>query len=285
MTKVLSVINLKGGVGKTTLTVAVAEVLAAEGAGVLVMDLDPQTNSTLMLIGEEKWREIDKQGNTIFRLFDNAMGGNPVIPLEEIILSPTSIVKGRDGRGEFPVDLVPSSMDLIQVQDRLVGMPSGMFHTRAPATVLQDAARSALDKYEFVLVDCPPNLGVITLNGLLISNGFIIPTIPDILSTYGIPQIVNRVGEFSEETGKNIPLLGIAPAKFRKQAADVHNRTLTRLRNGPLPVFETEIGEHVAFARAAAPHLKPHTVKERWQNLGEQWIALAGEIRQKLENL
>ena len=57
-------------------------------------------------------------------------------------------------------------------------------------------AKAHLDDYDIVLVDCPPNLGIITLNGLRISHGYIIPTIPDILSTYGIPQIVKRVRDF-----------------------------------------------------------------------------------------
>ena len=281
MMKVLSIINLKGGVGKTTLTVAVAEVLATLGKRVLVVDLDPQTNSTLMLIGEEEWKKRDKQKGTLFHLFDKALRGESV-RLGDILMRPAEIVKGRDGR-EHPIDLAPSSVELILVQDRLITMPSGEFHTRAPATVLRDAARSVLGEYDFVLVDCPPNLGVITLNGLLISDGFIIPTIPDVLSTYGIPQIVNRVRDFAREAGKPIPLLGIVASKFRRQAK-IHEDNLKRMR-GEFPVFKTVIGEHVAYARAAEHRAEPHTVKDRWENLGEQWIKLAGEIRQKLEDL
>ena len=224
MTKVLSVINLKGGVGKTTLTVAVSEALAAEGARVLVVDMDPQTNSTLMLAGEDKWRELDGAGRTLFHLFQRALD-KETVRLEDILLRSADVVRKREG-GDCGIDLVPSSMELIIIQDRLVNMPSGEFHTRAPATVLRDAAHFVLGEYDFVIVDCPPNLGIVTLNGLLISDGFIIPTIPDFLSTYGISQIVNRVEDFAKATGKPLPLLGIAASKFRVQAADVHEKVL-----------------------------------------------------------
>ena len=66
-----------------------------------------------------------------------------------------------------------------------------------------------------MIVDCPPNLGIITLNGLRISRGFIIPTIPDVLSTYGIPQILKRVSQFSGEIAENIEPLGIIVTKYQ----------------------------------------------------------------------
>jgi len=90
------------------------------------------------------------------------------------------------------VDLLPSSLDLIDVQDKLAPMPSGKFYAANPVDVLKKATRPIIDEYDYVLIECPPNLGIITLNGLRIAHGYIIPSIPDILSTYGIPQIVKR---------------------------------------------------------------------------------------------
>jgi len=74
MATVISTINLKGGVGKSTTTVAVAEMMSAEfGKKVLVIDLDPQTNATVMLIGEKKWRKLNDEGNTLAQLFKDAL--------------------------------------------------------------------------------------------------------------------------------------------------------------------------------------------------------------------
>ncbi len=89
-------------------------------------------------------------------------------------------------------------MDLINVQDVLAKMPTGPFYANNPIEILKKAIRPIKFNYDYILIDCPPNLGIITLNGIRIANGYIIPTIPDILSTYGIPQIINRVNEFAK---------------------------------------------------------------------------------------
>ena len=282
MAKVLSVINLKGGVGKTTLTVAVAEALAAEGGRVLVMDLDPQTNATVMLVGDEKWRELDGEGRTLPHLFQNALDDKAVC-LEDIILRHAGKVRGRGGADEYSVDLVPSGIGLVMIQDRLAEIRPGKFHARAPTAVIREAAGEVLDDYDFVLADCPPNLGIVTLNGLLISDGFIIPTIPDILSTYGIGQIIGRVRDFSQETGKTISPLGIVASKYRKQSS-VHREILRDLRKETdAPLFETVVKEGAHQGEAAGFRAGPRTLSERWKSGADAWIALAREIREKLE--
>ena len=146
MTKVLSVINLKGGVGKTTLTVALAEVFAAKfGRRVLVIDLDPQTNATVMLIGDEKWRELDERQRTLPHLFQRALDGKPV-DLADIILPEAEKVRGYGGDGTHPVGLVPSGIGLVMLQDQLPAISPGKFHARAPTAVIHEAAKNALGR-------------------------------------------------------------------------------------------------------------------------------------------
>ena len=183
MTTVIATINLKGGVGKSTTTVAVAEMLSASfRKKVLVIDLDPQTNATTMLIGEDKWRTLNDEGKTLAQLFKDALEPDAKEKLFDIDQAIQKRVSNIDD--VRTLDLLPSSLDLIDVQDRLAGMSSGRFYAENPTDLLRRATRSVLDKYDVVLIDCPPNLGIITLNGLRISNGYIIPTIPDVLSTY-----------------------------------------------------------------------------------------------------
>jgi len=170
MAHIISTINLKGGVGKTTTTVALAEFLSAEfSKRVLVIDLDPQTNLTTVLIGEDKWQDLNDAGYTLATLFKDALlpqGETPQFDLDKTLQNRVSPVK--DVR---KVDLLPSSLDLIDVQDRLGTMSSGRFYSNNPTDVLRKAVKPLLDNYDFILVDCPPNLGIVTLNGLRISDG------------------------------------------------------------------------------------------------------------------
>src|SRR5690242_8713899 len=156
---VISTINLKGGVGKSTTTVALAEMLSAEfDKKVLVIDLDPQTNATIMLIGEERWKELNEQELTLAQLFKDALDPeNKQFKLDNVLQESVSNVAAVQS-----VDLLPSSLDLIDVQDRLATMPSGKFFAENPIDILRKATNNILDEYDYVLIDCPPNLGVIT---------------------------------------------------------------------------------------------------------------------------
>jgi chromosome partitioning protein len=131
MATVICTINLKGGVGKSTTTVAVGEFMAhAFRKRVLIIDLDPQTNATTMLIGEERWEELNKKGHTLAQLFEDAL--NPDAAGHRFALDKTlqrDVSNVRDVRG---LDLVPSSLELIDVQDRLVTMPTGRFYSNNP---------------------------------------------------------------------------------------------------------------------------------------------------------
>ena len=246
MAYVISTINLKGGVAKTTTTVAIAEVLSSDfHKRVLVIDLDPQTNATALLIGDERWGVLNEQDHTLARLFKDALlpPSERSFDLDETLQRRVSSVASVR-----TVDLLPSSLELIDIQDQLGAMPSGRFYAITPTDILGRAVRPILDDYDYVLIDCPPNMGIVTLNGLKISDGYIIPVIPDYLSTYGIPQIESRVAEFSREIGEAIKPIGIVISKYREQAI-LHKTTVNRLREratqveGSTRVFETVIPE------------------------------------------
>ena len=281
MVQVLSTINLKGGVGKTTTTVAMAEFMSGVmNKRVLVIDLDPQTNATVMMIGEDRWREVNENGHTIARLFKDALTpDNRRFDFDSTLLKGVSNV--REAR---TIDLLPSSLDLIDVQDRLASIPSGRFYAINPIDLLSRAVKPHLDDYDIVIIDCPPNLGIITLNGLRISNKFVIPTIPDVLSTYGIPQILSRVEQFSRELAEEIEPLGIVITKYQANST-LHSNTLSQLRaKGRPPVFNTIIPQANQFADAAE-HRGRMTLKQKWgygHGLAETLERLTFEIDSKL---
>ena len=282
MAHVFSTINLKGGVGKTTTTVALAETLSAEKRKkVLVIDLDPQTNATTMLIGEEKWRELNDKGHTLAQLFKDALDPES----KKFDLVKTLQKKVSDVSSAATIDLLPSSLDLIDVQDELINTPVGKYGAIRPFDILWRATKDLIENYDVVIIDCPPNLGKITQNGLRMSQGFVIPTIPDILSTYGIPQIIRRVREFSEEITEDIEPLGIIVTKYQSNS-NVHVNMHKQLgrnhaadpTNWP-PVFDTIIPQANQIA-AAAEHAGYSTLKQKWgyQGLHDRFSALATEI-------
>nr|WP_249787953.1 ParA family protein [Bradyrhizobium sp. IC3123] len=282
MTHVISTINLKGGVAKTTTTVALAETFSANmGKRVLVIDLDPQTNATLMLIGEDKWFELNKKERTLARLFKDAMDpDNRKFNLEATLQKRVS-----DVGAVRTVDLLPSSLDLIDVQDKLASAPAGKFYAANPIDLLWRAVKGKLEDYDLVIVDCPPNLGIITLNGLRISGGYIIPTIPDHLSTYGIPQIITRVRDFSEAISESIEPVGIVATKYQANST-VHNNVLKQLREDiELPdVMDTVIRQANSVAAAAEFQTYSRTLKQKYgSELAGQYDDLAREIWSALE--
>ena len=284
MARIVSVINLKGGVAKTTTTVALAETLASyHGKWILVIDLDPQTNATTMLIGEQRWKELNEKGYTLATLFNDALNPqNKAFNLLKTLQKQVSDVQGAE-----KIDLLPSSLDLIDVQDRLASAPMGQFYSVTPTDLLRHAVKSVVEDYDIVLIDCPPNLGIITLNGLKISEGYIIPTVPDVLSTYGIPQIVKRVASFSKEIAEPIKPIGIIITKYQENST-IHVNIAADLRKNPdlPPVLETKIRQANQIAAAAefVPGAR-RTLEQKYGygDLTERYMQLAKDFLQELE--
>lgn len=248
MPTTIAFINLKGGVAKTTTAVATAQILSGvHRKRVLLIDLDPQTNATVMLVGDKRWKKLNRKGATVAQLFADAIEQprrarfNPRVAIQPRVGSVT----------EAPsVALLASSLDLIGIQDRLGDIPSGEFAARTPIDILHRALHDQLNDYDFVLIDCPPSLGRITLNGLRFADGYVIPTIPDHLSTYGIPQITDRVEKFGHEIARRIELVGILATKFQTQQV-AHRSQLDILRRKPWPVFTAKIRQGTELSSAA----------------------------------
>lgn len=209
MPKIVSVINLKGGVAKTTTTVQLAECLVSQfGKKVLVIDLDPQTNSTIALLDEEKWEQLDSDGRTLFHLFSDKLEKTKNFDLSKALQT------GVSNLGLPKLHLLASSIRFIDIQDRISEIPGKTGYAINPMEIIKSTVYPILADYDFVLIDCPPNLGFITRNGIEISDFYLIPTIPDTLSTYGIPQIIKTINQFTKERNLAIRCLGLLITKF-----------------------------------------------------------------------
>lgn len=265
MAKVIATISLKGGVGKTTVTAGLAEFMSAEfGQRVLLIDLDSQINLTTMMISEERWFELNTNGRTLATMFSDAVNGTEYFRLDDAIERGVSPVKRVN-----TVDLLASSLDLIEVQEELSALRVEGRAAGGGTGFLREAIAPVIDFYDYVLIDCPPNIGPVTLNGLAAADAYIIPTIPDVLSTYGIPQIQTRVRKIGDEIGRTIVELGVVITKYKANSA-VHRSTAKRLRRDPTiqHVLPSYINE--ANSISAAAEFTPYgTLKVKYGNQGQ----------------
>lgn len=284
-TQIISFINLKGGVGKTTVAVAVAEVLAkVHHKSVLFIDLDPQTNATINLMKEEEWKKRDEAGRTLAQLFQDRIAfDQPArFNLAESIVQRVSTIDGGIAR----LDLLPSSLKLINVQEK-IGAASYADDYKDPRDILKQGLEPVAERYDYMIIDCPPSLGLVTKNGLRISTSYVIPTIPDILSTWGIFQIVDNVHRFAGELHRAIPALGIAATKV--QSNSLHDRVLADLEAGRLfdgkatelkqpPLFRHRIKQAVKAATGADSELNLRTFRYKYGDTYESFEGLTQEI-------
>ena len=219
--KIISVINYKGGVGKTTLTANLAAELAYRGKRVLLLDADPQCSLTFSFLSPDEYKnDLSGDGSpgsdrTIKHWFDAiAIGDNEELPKPELseLIVPNLEVHGIVHEQGGALDIIPSHLGLINVDLSLAYMLSahpdrvkrqfvkvhGQF--RSALTGLADEAN-----YDIALIDCPPNFNIVTKNGIVASDGILVPAKPDYLSTLGIDYLVRNLGKLVEEFNSSLP--------------------------------------------------------------------------------
>lgn len=254
-TTVISFINLKGGVGKTTSAVNVAATLArreikikssdkSKPASVLLIDLDPQSNASLTLLNKEQYAEIDSNNKTLYQLFENEISRNDdseTFDLGDIRVTP---IEGLN------LDLLPSSLKLIDIQDKLVG-----YHRYYLSAT--DILFNALNKlknpegkaYTHIIFDCPPSLGLITLNALSLSRYFIVPTLLDAYSHWGLDKIVERVARLKRcKASCEVELLGVLYSKVDTKATIENNKWDDEFQKW-VPEFDAWLSKNIAKSK------------------------------------
>jgi chromosome partitioning protein len=195
--KVVSVINYKGGVGKTSLTANIAAELAHRGKKVLVVDLDAQASLTFSLIPPDQWQSDFVEEGTIKSWFDSFETGSP-LKLSEIIQRPATINRRLKLHGGT-LDAIYSHLGLINVDLELASGLGGATLTQAKRNFinvhrrLAEGLKPLSGSYDIVLIDCPPNFNIVTKTAIIASNFLLVPARPDYLSTLGIQYLDRSV--------------------------------------------------------------------------------------------
>lgn len=197
--------NWKGGVGKTTLTLNLAAGLAHKDYNVLIVDLDPQCNLSFLALGLTGYikRAYKEQKPTLKNLFD-AYFENEDITAENIIQSKT--VRSSPDEVFNRLDVILSHQELVLLDLKLArNQKAGKDHRETTKfeiekiSVIDRLLQQVRDNYNFILLDCPPNVNLVTQNAFFASDFYIVPAIPDFLSTIGISLIDDFMGKFNKD--------------------------------------------------------------------------------------
>jgi chromosome partitioning protein len=242
---VVSMINRKGGVGKTTLMIALADFLSAiHGLNVLIIDMDPRASASIALLGEDDWKILDAAESTVADLFEHAVrlpGPREIFASKELV-NPVARVKGASGQ----VHIMASSPRLQNIEDGAMEIFARWSpYAVSPYMLLQrPLLQRVLSGHDCVLIDCPPSMGIITLNALTLSSGYLISTTPDYVSTAGLDQVTERVKQHATGMRRRIPLYGTVVSLFR-QSSLRHAVILEELHARPeaQPIWDTVIPE------------------------------------------
>jgi len=310
--KVISIINWKGGVGKTTCAVNIAAEWADKNKTVLLIDVDAQASASAYIYTEEKYKEeyfnpIAKalksrkeetvakniaMKKSIFGIFWDAIK-------DTMLFSKDSGIK--KGLGDLKtLDLIPSTFYLNELEQEITSASSTQ--GLSPFNILRLGLNKheILRNYDYVLIDCPPNLNLITLNAIFASDYYIIPTIPDQLSTLGLPLLIRRLQTVKkrriELDGKDPKLLGIILTKVSHQLRGIQTSwiedqipwMLERFIEDELvwnkaKIFENNIKEAVDIQKAMEDSKPLCTSKQKTKEIRIRYQNLAKEIIQNMQ--
>jgi chromosome partitioning protein len=256
MPKVFCVANQKGGVGKTTTTVNLAAGLAQVGQRVLVVDLDPQGNAT-MGSGIDK-RKLE-------------------LSVYDVLLESASIAEARQKSEKGGYDVLGANRELAGAEVELVGL-------ERRSERLAAALAAAADDYDFVLIDCPPSLSLLTLNGLCSAHGVIVPMQCEYFALEGLTDLVNTIKQVHANLNPKLQIIGLLRVMYDPRIT-LQQQVSEQLKShfGD-KVFDAVIPRNVRLAEAPS-YGQPGVLFDPAARGAQAYVAFAEEMVQRAQRL
>ena len=280
--KVISICNLKGGVGKTTIVMALAEYLAGDTMykkRVLAIDLDPQSNLTSALMSEEVWeKEFESKKLTLPYLFKEPEYFLQNVKSENFIVKHN--VSNVRNRNYFAhLHLIPSSPRLFEIQEEL---SSGYYSFNyKPVELIRTILKPLLNNYDYILIDCAPNINAVVKSAFLASHACIIPCVPNRMSIHGLDLLLEHIEKFNRDYVHNLKAVGTLISRYNRTIAQSENLNSIIVNPFYPQVFETKILERAKIAEGL--ELSNYlTYKQKYDDSHDSMVKLTKEFIQRV---
>ncbi len=251
MGRIIAVVNQKGGVGKTTTAVNLAAALTDLGKKVLLCDFDPQANASSGMGINKK-----KLGKTVYDAVINE------IPTQD------AIVSTKFG------DVLPASADLAGAGVELIGLPDANFR-------LQKALSQVKERYDLILIDCPPSLEMLTLNGLAAADSILVPVQCEYYALEGLSDLMSTLRMVKRRINPTLEIFGVALTMFDGRTNFATQVAQEVRRHFPGKVFAAVVPRNIRLAEAPS-HGLPVTAYDRSSRGAAAYRDMAAEIARKL---
>ena len=249
MGRIIAIANQKGGVGKTTTAINLSACLAEKGHSVLVIDTDPQGNTTSGFGIDKNFLE-----NTIY----------------ELILGECSIQDCIINNAIPNVSVVPSNVNLAAAEIELIGVDKKEF-------ILKNEVDFIKDNYDFIIIDCPPSLSMLTINAMTTANSVLVPIQCEYYALEGLSQLIHTVNLIKERLNPDLEMEGVVFTMFDSRT-NLSNQVVENVKsNLKQSVCETVIPRNIRLAEAPS-HGMPITMYEPKSAGAESYRQLADEI-------
>lgn len=256
MAKIFCVANQKGGVGKTTTTVNLAAGLAKIGQRVLMVDLDPQGNATM-------GSGVDKRAlkHTIY----------------DVLLEEATVAEARAHSEKCGYDVLGANRELAGAEVELVSLERREARLKAALAVVDT-------EYDFILIDCPPSLSMLTLNGLCCANGVIVPMQCEYFALEGLTDLVNTIKQVHANLNKDLQIIGLLRVMFDPRITlqiQVSDQLKAHFAD---KVFNTVIPRNVRLAEAPSYGL-PGVVFDAASKGAQAYVTFAAEMVERIKKM